>query len=128
MTEKSFGVRRANTILYCRQWRATVAFYRERLGLATSFKNEWFVEFVLTDGAALSVADAGRATIAAVEGQGITLALLVDDLPALHERLHAAGVSVTPMRQRWGAWVFYCRDPEGHRIEFWTETTVADTT
>lgn len=125
MAESSFSVRRANTILYCRAWQATVAFYRVRLGLAVSFENEWFVEFVLNDGAALSVADASRATVAAAEGQGITLALQVDDLSVLHDWLASTETPVTTIRQRWGAWVFYCHDPEGHRIEFWSERAPA---
>jgi catechol 2,3-dioxygenase-like lactoylglutathione lyase family enzyme len=41
-------VRRVNTILYCRHWRETVAFYRERLGLKSAFQCDWFVEFRLT--------------------------------------------------------------------------------
>ena len=65
---------RANTILYCRAWAATVAFYRHLLGLPVGFENDWFVEFRLNDGAYLSIADARRASIAAVAGQGITLA------------------------------------------------------
>ncbi len=128
MTPVRFSVQRANTILYCRQWRATAAFYREQLGLAVSFENDWFVEFVLTDGAALSVADASRATIVAVAGQGITLAWQVDDVSAVHAWLAGLGTPVTPIRQRWGAWVCYCHDPEGHRIEFWSEQAPADRT
>ena len=112
---------RANTILYCRAWAATVAFYRHLLGLPVGFENDWFVEFRLNDGAYLSIADARRASIAAVAGQGITLAWQIHDLAEMHAHLHAAGEPVTPIRRRWGAWVFYCHDPEGHRIEFWTD-------
>jgi catechol 2,3-dioxygenase-like lactoylglutathione lyase family enzyme len=119
-------LRRTNTILYCQQWEATVAFYRDTLGLRASFANDWFVEFVLHDdaahgGAHLSIANAARTSIIAVEGQGITLAWQVDDLPAVRGQLESVGVAVTPIKQRWGAWVCYCRDPEGHRIELWAE-------
>lgn len=119
MTEIVCVPRRANTILYCGEWPATVAFYRHLLELPVSFENEWFVEFRLNAGAYLSVADASRASIAAVAGQGITLAWQVSDLGRLHAQLTAAGAPVTPIRRRWGAWVFYCHDPEGHRLEFW---------
>ena len=44
------------------------------------------------------------------------------DLAAVRGELEAAGVAVTPIKQRWGAWVCYCHDPEGHRIELWEET------
>lgn len=119
-------LRRTNTILYCQNWEATAAFYRDTLGLPVTFANDWFVEFALhagadTGGANLSVANSARASIAAVGGQGITLAWQVDDLPAVREQLEAAGVAVTPIKQRWGASVCYCRDPEGHRIELWAE-------
>lgn len=114
-------LRRTNTILYCHEWEATAAFYRDTLGLPVSFANDWFVEFVLDQGAYLSIANAARASIAAVGGQGITLAWQVDDLLAAREQLEAAGVAVTPIKQRWGASVCYCRDPEGHRLELWTE-------
>ena len=113
---------RANTILYCHHWAATVAFYRQLLGLPVGFENEWFVEFRLNDSAYLSIADASRASIAAVGGQGITLAWQVSNLAELHSQLQAAGVAVTLLRRRWGAWVFYCHDPEGHRLEFWNDS------
>ncbi len=112
---------RANTILYCRSWEATVGFYRGVLGLPVSFENEWFVEFHLGDSAYLSIADASRASIGAVEGQGITLAWQVGNLEDVYSQLQGAGVDVTPRKRRWGAWVFYCHDPEGHRLEFWSE-------
>jgi catechol 2,3-dioxygenase-like lactoylglutathione lyase family enzyme len=119
-------LRRTNTILYCQNWEATAAFYRDKLRLPVTFANDWFVEFALyggvdTGGAHLSIADAARASIAAVGGQGITLAWQVDDLPAVRGQLEAVGVAVTPVKRRWDAWVCYCRDPEGHRIELWTE-------
>ena len=115
-------LRRTNTILYCQNWEATAAFYRDTLGLSISFANDWFVEFGLHAGAYLSIAAAARASIAAVAGQGITLAWQVEDLAAVRGELEAAGVAVTPIKQRWGAWVCYCHDPEGHRIELWEET------
>ncbi|MCA9950615.1 MAG: VOC family protein [Anaerolineales bacterium] len=30
----------------------------------------------------------------------------------------AQAIETTPIRDKWGARVFYCFDPEGHRIEF----------
>jgi catechol 2,3-dioxygenase-like lactoylglutathione lyase family enzyme len=114
------NIHQTNTILYCTQWVATVAFYRDRLGLPVRFANDWFVEFQLTANGYLSIADAARATIAAVAGQGITLAWQLSDLDAAHQRLLAEGVSVTEIQQKWGARVCYFRDPEGHRLELWT--------
>lgn len=126
MTQYALSPLRANTILYCRRWTATVAFYRRLLQLPVSFENDWFVEFRLNDGAYLSIAEVSRSSVAAIEGQGITLAWQVNDLEDVHRRLHADGIAVTEIRHRWGAWSFYCHDPEGHRIEFWSETLRAE--
>ena len=114
-------LRRTNTILYCQNWEAAAAFYRDTLGLPASFANDWFVEFVLHDGAHLSIADAARRVDRSGRGQGITLAWQVEDLAAVRGELEAAGVAVTPIKRRWGAGVCYCNDPEGHRIELWEE-------
>ena len=38
-------IRTSNTILYCRKWKETVAFYRDVLKLDVHFSNDWFVEF-----------------------------------------------------------------------------------
>jgi len=79
------------------------------------------VEFRLTDNARLSIADETRASIASVAGQGLTLALRVDDIDAAWRWLRQRGVEPGPIRSHaWGARVFYLRDPEGHRLEFWS--------
>ncbi|HJW86650.1 MAG TPA: hypothetical protein VJ440_08465, partial [Candidatus Brocadiaceae bacterium] len=52
-----------NTILYCRRWQETAAFYREALGLPVTFQNEWFVELAVNGHARLSVANEQRATV-----------------------------------------------------------------
>lgn len=109
-------IERTNTILYCRTWQPTVHFYREQLGLPVAFENEWFVEFALTGDSFLSVADARRATIADVGGQGVTLTLQVADVEEVRRQLSNRGIDPTPIQHRWGAAVFYCYDPEGHRL------------
>ena len=117
------SIERTNTVLYCERWPETVAFYRTVLGLGVAFENDWFVEFQLTSSSLLSIANASRATIRAVDGQGVTLTWRV---PKLHETrtvLQARGVDVTEIKSRWGADVFYCHDPEGHRIELWADRT-----
>lgn len=119
MSSARFQPPRTNTILYCRHWAVTVIFYREQLGLEVAFENDWFVEFRLNDAAFVSIADARHATVAPAAGQGITLAWQIEALESLHAQLAGAGISVTPIRQKWGAEVFYCHDPEGHRLEFW---------
>jgi predicted enzyme related to lactoylglutathione lyase len=111
----------ANTILYCNRWQETVHFYKQQLCLPVAFENDWFVEFCLTDTAFLSIANAARATITAVAGQGITLTWQVKQLEEIKKMLERKGTVTTPIREKWGAAVFYCHDPEGHRLEFWSK-------
>ena len=111
----------ANTILYCQRWRETVDFYRAGLELSVSFESDWFVEFRLVDAAHLSIADERRACINSVAGQGITLALQVEDADAAWRHLQNKGLQPGPVRDHaWGARVFYFFDPEGHRLEIWS--------
>lgn len=110
----------SNVILYCDRWRETLQFYREILGLPVSVEKDWFVEFRLTQHSFVSVANAARATIDSSTGQGITLTLQVGDVHAMHERLVAAGAAPRGIKRHpWGALGFFCRDPEGYRLEFW---------
>jgi uncharacterized glyoxalase superfamily protein PhnB len=100
-----------------------VDFYQNRLGLPVNFASEWFVEFSLTGTARLSIADEGRASVKSAGGQGITLALEVEDIRAAHRWAESTGLAPTALRRHpWDAEVFYLRDPEGHRIEFWQAT------
>lgn len=115
------AIRRTNTIVYCERWEATVAFYRDALELAITFANEWFVEFQLTPESFLSVADHRRATIAAGGGAGLTLSWQVADVAAARRLLLERGVEVGPVRSRWGAATVDLHDPEGNRIELWTD-------
>lgn len=113
------NIRQTNTILYCRDWSETVLFYRNVLELPINHQTDWFVEFQLTDNAYLSVANAERASIQSVEGQGITLAWSVTDIQGIRDFLQTRNVEVTDIKEKWGAWLFYFYDPEGHRIELW---------
>lgn len=115
------SVDRTNFVLYCHKWRDTVEFYRGKLRLPVEFENDWFVEFRLTPDSYLSVADSRRTTIRPVHGQGMTLTLRVPDVNAVQTKLQRSGVEMTPIRRKWGALLFYCHDPEGHRLEFWQE-------
>lgn len=110
----------SNTILYCVRWRETVDFYRRVLGLPVNVEKDWFVEFRLTRHSFVSVADADRASIGSSAGQGLTITLQVDDVQAVHGRLRESGVDVGTVKSHpWGALGFFCRDPEGYRLEFW---------
>ena len=112
----------ANTIVYCRHWQQTVEFYRERLQLPVTFSTDWFLEFQLTDTARLSVVDERRARIKSAAGQGITLTWQVQSIEQAWQWLHERGLQPEPIKKHpWGARVFYFYDPEGHRLELWSE-------
>lgn len=118
----SKGFKTANTILYCRKWEQTAAFYRDRLGLPVNFSNDWFVEFRLNPGARISIADETRASIKSCGGKGFTLALEVKDIDSVWADMEKSGLEPTDIRDHaWGARVFYFYDPEGHRIEIWQD-------
>ncbi len=113
------NIQRTNTILYCRKWRETVTFYREIFAFPVSHQTDWFIEFRLTASAYLSIADESRATIDSVEGQGITLSWEIANVHETHADFVAQQIAVSPIRKKWGAYLFYLHDPEGHRIELW---------
>ena len=114
------NIKRANTILYCRNWEAAVRFYRDVLNFEINHKTEWFVEFHLVGDTYLSIADASRASIKSAAGDGITLSWQVQDVEFAHRRLQQLGVKTSRIKRIWGARAFYFLDPEGHRIELWS--------
>lgn len=112
-------IKAANTILYCRNWQETVAFYRDGIKLLMLSSNDWFVEFKLNEAARLSVADEVRATVKSGDGKGITISLQVANVVEVQTELNQAGISSTPIKEVWGSKAIYVRDPEGNRLEFW---------
>lgn len=113
-------IQTSNTILYCRKWTETVAFYRDVIKLQIHFSNDWFVEFLLNSCARLSVANEERAQIKSCGGKGITVCFQVDELQAIHGYLLDSQANPTPIKVIWGSRTFYVHDPEGNRIEFWS--------
>lgn len=116
--------RSCNTVLYVSRFAQCVGFYRETLGLRVRFERDWFVEFEVAGGARLSVADQRRCTIASGGGAGITLTFEVETLDEVHRWLEERGAAPGPICKRFGARVCYLRDPEGHRLEFWSAAPV----
>lgn len=113
----------ANTILYCKQWDATVRFYKDGLGLPVVFATDWFVELRLASNSRLSVADERRASVKSSGGAGITLSLQVEDIRAAREHAEEMGLEPTVITSHpWHAETFYLFDPEGHRVEIWQPT------
>jgi catechol 2,3-dioxygenase-like lactoylglutathione lyase family enzyme len=118
-------VERFNTILYCRRWIETVRFYRDEIGLPVIADNDWYVEFHTAGESSLSIADSARTPIDDVGGQGITLSWKVNDLAAARSRLVDRALEPSEIRTVWDAIAFYLFDPEGHRIEVWSDAADA---
>jgi catechol 2,3-dioxygenase-like lactoylglutathione lyase family enzyme len=113
-------IKSTNTILYCKNWQATVEFYKTTLKLTVLASHEWFVEFKLNESSRVSVADEARTSIKSSAGKGITVSLQVDDIEQTRAELIEAGVTPTPVKEVWGSKVIYVHDPEGNRLEFWS--------
>lgn len=113
-------IKAANTILYCKKWDETVAFYRDGLKLLVISSTDWFVEFKLNESARLSVANEARTSIKTGEGRGITISLQVSDVEEIRAELVNNGFSPTPVKEIWGSKAIYLHDPEGNRLEFWS--------
>ena len=121
------NIKTSNSILYCRKWKATVAFYKTQLRLPVVTSCEWFTEFRLNEASRLSIADAARTSIDSIGGKGITITMEVDDIEAAFIYLQEAGIHLTPIKQHaWGARVIHIYDPEGNRLEFWSPNVETD--
>ena len=109
-----------NTIIYCRNWEATLAFYKDMLKLSVGFSNPWFVEFRIGDQGRLSIADQRKTRQTSAGGRGITLSFEVSSIDRAHRVLDALNLNPSPVSPHsWNAHVCYVRDPEDNRIEFW---------
>ena len=109
-----------NTILYCQHWEETVRFYRDGLSLKVNFMTDWFVEFLVSANARISIADEKKASIKTPETHGITIALQVDDIKSVWDNYVKKGLHPTPVKAHpWNARVFYLFDPDGRRLEIW---------
>jgi len=118
----------ANIILYCKEWNATVRFYRDGLQLPVLFSADWFIEFGLTETSRLSIANETHTSVKSCKNAGITLTLQIQDIDAAREFAASMGLKPTKVKTRpWSAWVFHIFDPEGHRIEMWQSSNSAQT-
>ncbi len=116
----AIAVRRFNTLLYVRHFSACVAFYRDGLGLPESFANAWFVEFTVNAGACVSVISKDSTRMRDAPFVTQTMTFEVTDVDATHDLLLARGLAPGDVHVHgFGARVFYLRDPEGNRLEFW---------
>lgn len=118
-------IKTSNTILYCDLFSETVRFYREVLGFPIVLSKSWFVEFAINKYARISVADSSKTTIKSSKGDGITVTFQISDsasIQTIRTHLLNNGYAPTPVvTHPWGAVLFRVKDPEGNRLEFWSD-------
>jgi len=57
----------------------------------------------------------------------MTITMEVDDIEATHSYLKEAGLNPTGIIDHaWGSRVIYIYDPEGNRLEFWSQNKTVD--
>ena len=126
----SFAVTRAGAILAVSDFAASLAFYRDRLGLELEALYDDPAYATLTAaGARISLAEQGHA---ADDRPGVALAapadpsradvvlvLEVADALAVHALLAAEGVRILapPYSPQWGGCRFFAVDPDGYLVE-----------
>tara|TARA_B100000614_G_C14407495_1_gene436344 strand:- start:7 stop:381 length:375 start_codon:yes stop_codon:yes gene_type:complete len=112
-----------NLILYCKNWKKTVLFYKDTLKFPILFSTDWFYEFMLNEASRLSIADENRSSIKTPPCKGITITLQVEDINMVWANFTGRQLTPTPIQTHpWNAKVFYIFDPEGHRLEIWQKT------
>lgn len=121
------------TILYVADVAASLRFHAQAFGLATRFLHDSGTYGELDTGetvlafAAHALGDAHfangyRRADASAQPLGMEIALVTDDVPALHARALAAGATelCAPEAKPWGQVVSYVRAPDGGLIELCT--------
>jgi predicted enzyme related to lactoylglutathione lyase len=126
----SFPVTRAGAILAVSDFEASLAFYRDRIGLAVeAVYDEPPYATLSCAGARISLAEQGHpaedrpgvAMAAPVDRSqaAVVLVLEVADALAVHTALETEGVPMLapPFRPPWGGCRFFCVDPDGYLVE-----------
>lgn len=106
-----------SVILSCRQFAATAAFYRERVGLSVASENGRWIEFD-TGAARLAVHPRFTEDGHPPHGdQSVAIAFRTDDLMEWAEELRARNVRfvVSPVEEAFGLYA-EVRDPDGHIV------------
>lgn len=125
-----FPVTRAGAILAVSDFAASLAFYRDRLGLeVAAVYDEPPYATLVSAGARISLAEQGHpsedrpgvalAAPADPSRANVVLVLEVQDALAVHAQLRAEGVRTlaAPFSPPWGGCRFFCVDPDGYLVE-----------
>jgi len=110
-------------ILYVEDLEASVAFYRDVVGLPYKFTDAGYAEFG-TDGTRFALYERRRAEWltgrTVTPGPAAEIVLIVEDVDAYADRLASLGVSVLsgPADRPWGHRTLHIADPDGFIVEF----------
>ena len=117
------SVRSLHTVIYCQKWKECISFYTDILGFPVVFTNEIFVEVQPATGARIGLMDAGRTRWPASRGDSFILSFRVADIEETHQCLQRRYTGLGELKDHsWGARLFEIKDPEGRRIEFWSDS------
>jgi len=118
---KSVTIESFHTVLFCREWDACVAFYRDVLGFAVADRKRGFVEFEVAPNSRIGLIRSDGESPVNKNERVFILSFRVANVEEVHSRLVKYCIETTAVKQHaWGARVFELRDPEGRRLEFWT--------
>ncbi len=115
-----------NTIVFTRDLRASVAFYRDVLGQEVLEDHGTIVflanHLVLHDAVSITSTVTGAPDPRSHEPQGrgnLLVYFETDDVEAAFRRVEASGATIVHpvVRQEWGQAVFRFLDPDGHLLE-----------
>ncbi len=110
-------------IIYVRHMEASIAFYRDVIGLPFKFRQATYAEFA-TEGTKFALFE--RSAVPELIGRPVVeggptgeVAFVVDDVDAEAARLAGAGVRVLspPTDRPWGHRTLYVLDPDDHVVE-----------
>ena len=107
------------TFLYCSNLEETASFYQNLLGLPLTLDQGACRIFRVTESAYIGLCHCGEERT--VTRDGVTFTFVCEDVDGWHEKLAAAGIEIVDpprIREAFGIYRFFARDPEGHLIEF----------
>ena len=116
-------MRLGHVIVYVRDLAASVAFYRDVVGLEHRFTDAGYAEFA-TGPTRLALYERRRAEWltgrAVAPGPAAEVVLVVDDVDAVADALRARGVTPLsgPADRPWGHRTLHVADPDGFVVEF----------